>query len=133
VGAGLVGTVGIVSVIPAFAVHEPDVFGVLPKLLALVPIPAAHELVSLQLVASVQRGQPALLYGPHELSQLSVVPRPLKLASAKAAFVNPGIGHPAASTSRTPATVAAAQISPSPIDELPRNHIANTRYCNLCA
>jgi hypothetical protein len=46
---------------PAFAVHEPDVFGVLPKLAALVPTPAAHEFVSLQLVGSVQRGHPALL------------------------------------------------------------------------
>lgn len=106
---------------PAFAVHEPDVVGVLPKLVALVPTPAAHEFVSLQLVGSVQRGQPALLYAPHELSQLSVVPRPLKPpTSANAAFENPGIGQPAASACRVPPTVAAARISHSPTNGLKR-------------
>ena len=45
--------VGIGSETFAFVVHEPEVFGVLPKLDAFVPMFAAHAFASMQLVGSV--------------------------------------------------------------------------------
>ena len=94
--AGIAGATGIGSVTFAFAVHEPEVLGLPPKLVALVPMFPPHAFASTQLVGSVHAVLE--LYAPVELFQLSIVPFALKLVSANAAFVKPGIGHPAAET-----------------------------------
>src|SRR5690242_834502 len=90
VGAGLVGIVGIGSERFAFAVHVPEVTGALVMVVALVPMFAAHELTSLQLVGSVHA--PAG-YAPLPLSQLSIDPFASNVVFANAALLNPGIGQ----------------------------------------
>jgi hypothetical protein len=90
VGAGLVGIVAIGSEMFAFAVQVPEVTGALVMLVALVPMFAAHEFTSLQLVGSVHA--PAG-YAPLPLSQLSIAPSASKLEFANAALLNPGIGQ----------------------------------------
>jgi hypothetical protein len=102
VGAGLVGIVGIGSETFAFAVHVPEVTGALAMLLALVPMFAAHEFTSLQLVGSVH--EPAG-YAPLPLSQLSIAPFALKLEFANAALLNPGIGQLVAASTRAVAAL----------------------------
>jgi hypothetical protein len=89
--AGIAGIVGIGSETFAPAVHEPEVLGLLEMLLALVPMFAPHAFESVQLVGSLHAV--AALYAPVALFQLSIVPDALKLWSANAASVNPGIGH----------------------------------------
>jgi hypothetical protein len=68
----MVGGTGIGSETLAFVVHDPATVELPPMLLALVPMPAEHELVSLQLVGSVHAV--VELYAPVALSQLSVFP-----------------------------------------------------------